>query len=126
MIESDFFAMVAAKFPALPVAYPGVSFEPPSGAKYWLECDVFENKPIGTGLANDSRKIPRGIVQVTVCTRPGAGVVGLREMAEKVAASFHKGTVFSGNIRTNDHPEVLRRITQDDRIMLPVSMSYSQ
>jgi len=123
VIESDFFAMVAAKFPALPVAYPGLNFTPPA-AGYWLEPLVFRNQPID-GANPSFAPLDRGVMQITVCTRPGNGIIGLTEISDQIRSAFPKNTQFSDGLKITATPYNLTVITEDDRIMLPLSMTYS-
>ncbi len=123
MIESDFFAMVAAKFPALPVAYPGIKFTPPQSG-YWLEPLVFRNQPID-GANPDFAPLDRGVLQITVCMRPGIGIVGLTNISNQIRSAFPKNTKFSDGLKITATPYNLTVITEDDRIILPVSMTYS-
>ena len=129
MIESDFFAMVAAKFPALPVAYPGLVFDPVKDApgKKWLEVQVFRNVPID-GANPDFAPLDRGILQITVCVRKGVNIAhsgGLLDIANQIRSAFPKNTQFSDGLKITATPYNLSVITEDDRIMLPVSMTYS-
>jgi hypothetical protein len=115
--------MVASKFPEMKVAFPGAKFTPPGNGE-WLEVAVFRNIPID-GANPDFCPLDRGILQITVCTRPGAGILRLIRISDRVRASFPKGSEFNDGLKITTTPYNLSVITDDDRIMLPVSMSYS-
>ena len=123
-IEEAFFSAVKDSGINLPIAYPGMNFTPPTKGQ-WLEVSVFRNEPANQPLAN-KRGVEQGIMQITVCGRPGSGMVPLRNTALNILAAFPKGFLFASYHRIVNNPYMLSLITESDKIMLPVSMSYSQ
>lgn len=108
----------------VPISWPGVNFTPPNTGN-WVEVTLFENEPTNYGIANDDEESPRGILQVTACGRPGRGLVALNTLAEQIQAAFPKGARIEGQIRVTRQPWRLGDITEDDRVKIPVSISYS-
>lgn len=122
-IEEAFFESVAANFPLLDISYPAVNFTPPNSG-IWLEVTTFRNEPANQPLGN-TRGVDQGIMQITVCRRPGLGMIGLRDAANEVLAAYPKGYTFASYHRIVNNPYMLSLIVEPDKIMLPVSMSYS-
>lgn len=123
-IEEAFFASVAAAFPSLPVSYPGVNFTPPDHGQ-WLEVTIFRSEPANQPLGN-TRGVDQGIMQITVCERPGRGMIPVRNAANAVIGAYPKGYTFASFHRIVNNPYMLSVIVEPTKIMLPVSMSYSQ
>jgi hypothetical protein len=117
------FAKISTAF-YVPIAYPGVTFTPPDKG-HWLEVEIFENEPIEL-LANDAPVTPRGIIQITACTRNGKGMIELEKLANQVLAAFPKGTRFDGAIKAVKAPARRTSITDDDKLYMPVDIEYGQ
>lgn len=122
-IEADFFAHMAAAFPTTPIAYPGVDFAPPRSGQ-WFELSVFRAQPID-GVPADFSPMLQGELQVTICDRPGTGLISLVTAADSVAAALPNGTKFNDGLRTSQTPYQLSIIIESDRIALPVSVRFS-
>lgn len=114
----------AAQFsPPLPVSYPGVGFDPPASGS-WLEVQWFPNKPENYGLANDGPTLLQGFAQLSVCQRPGGGIVSGLELVDLVIEAFPKGTVLHGGIKIYERPGVSQVIQDPARLAYPVTMRW--
>jgi hypothetical protein len=117
---ADFAAQLS---PALPVAYPGVPFIPPASGR-WLEVRWFPNETQTYAMQDTSPAVVlSGIGQVTVCERPGAGIVEGQEIAAEVVDYFAKGTSF-GVARVERQPWVSSVLQEPDRTMYPVTIRW--
>lgn len=104
----------------LPVAYPGVGFEPPS-AGAWLELAWFPNETQNYGVADDGPSLLQGFGQVQVCYRPGTGILDGLGLADRVIAWFAKGTELAG-VRVYRKPSVSSVLETPQRIAHPVTV----
>jgi hypothetical protein len=110
--------------PALPIAYPEVSFTPPADGKY-LQIDFFANKPAWEGLS--SGKLAQGLLQITVIWPRGHGVVAPNQNAQEVMDHFAKGTtLFDGEMKVtvNQEPWAASPITDGTIIRVPVTIPW--
>lgn len=111
--------------PALPVAWPGRSFTPPSTA--YLEPTILMNTNRNQFVADDSTTEFRGILQVTVVAPSGAGIISPVEIAGKVADHFERGAPMIGptlTVKVDKRPDVASARVEADRIRVPVSISW--
>jgi len=74
---------------ALPIAWPGVNFTPPSEGR-WFEVRHFPNTPNNLAMGTDADQEFLGFLQVSVFDRPGSGIVNMTEEAEGIVAHFPK------------------------------------
>lgn len=110
--------------PALPIAYPEVSFTPPTDGKY-LQVDFFANRPAWEGLS--SGKMAQGLLQVTVIWPRGQGVVAANESAQQVIDHFAKSTVLrsgSAKVTISGEPWAATPITEDTQLRVPVTIPW--
>lgn len=115
----------AAADPVLAVAYPGVTFDPPDNA-VWLELRLFPNETQQYGLAVDGPKAHRGFVQVSVCKRPGTGVLDLTSLAGVIVDTWlPMGTVL-GLARVYRAPWLSAVVEDNQRGVhfVPVTVPY--
>ena len=114
--------------PALPVAWPGVAFTPPtSGSGYlrptWLpaETSVF-------GVGDDDAEVYRGVLQVDVFWPEGRGYVEPLERAGAVAEHFTKGTKMDRQgvrVRVENSPSVEQPLDEPGWTHVPVTVPYA-
>lgn len=116
-------AFAGSMSPALPVAFPGVGFNPPSTG-YWLELNWIPNQTVNYGLAADAPVLLQGMAQVNVCWRPGPGILGGMALAGQVIAAFPKGTVIGNTVRIYRKGWVGGDIPDPERVMLPVTLMW--
>ena len=111
--------------PPLPIAYPGVAFNPPEGA--YLEATLIPNTNLNRGLGpNDSTQF-RGIFQVTVVAPNNAGIIAPTEMAAKIADHFERGTLIADGalrVKIDGRPSLAPPISDTDRMSIPVSIRW--
>lgn len=126
VIYNDFALKVlafAAEFsPGMRAGFPGVNFTPPSTGS-WLEVRWFPNETQNYGLANDAPALMQGFGQVSVCYRPGGGIVAGLALAKLVIDAFPKGTIFE-DVRVYRKPWVSSVLEQPQMVMHPVSIPW--
>lgn len=111
--------------PAVPVAYPGVPFTPPSGT--YLEATIHQNTTLDHFIGTDSTSEYRGLLQVSVRTPAGAGIIAPMDLAGKVSEHFRRGTVLSKDglsVRVSKTPDIAGPLQEPDRLHVPVSISF--
>lgn len=106
------------------VSYPGFNFSPPSTG-VWLEVAFFPNEGLDNGLRYADTVIPRGIFQVSCVNRPGAGLDAIHAAADEIRALYAKGTTLTGQVRVVRQPYDMELETDDDRMMVVVTVEYS-
>lgn len=123
-ILSAFYGVLHGSSLGYPISWPGYNFTPPSQG-FWLEVSFLPNRGVDDRLADDGHVSPQGILQITVCGRPG-DEVALREVAEEVQQVLPKGTPILPPLRVTRSPYTLSVIYAKDRMMLPVSVEYTE
>jgi hypothetical protein len=114
----------AAQFsPAMPASYPGIGFDPPS-AGMWLECQWFPNETQNYGIGNEGPSLLQGFGQLSVCYRPGGGIVPGLAVADLIIAAFGKGTVLYEGIKVYRKPWTSSVIQDPERVMHPVTIPW--
>jgi hypothetical protein len=127
-IEQSFFQDAGTRL-SLPIAFDGELFDPsvdaPNGI--WIEVAVARNNNANKGLADSSRGVERGFIQLTLCRRPSlrGNRIALADLAKSIRALYPNGYRFASGHRITDNTNELSVITQPDKIMLPVSIAYS-
>lgn len=108
---------------SVPVSYPGVTFPLPQ-AGTWYELKYFPNNNRNVGLADDDSTQHIGLIQVAVCRRIGAGVVGMLATADTIANTvFPKGAIV-GPVRVYEKPTVSSIQEMPDRVVVVVTIRY--
>lgn len=108
-----------------PIAWPGVSFEPPADGA-WLEPALLSNEGLDNGLGPDDEYIPQGIFQVMIWARPGTGMIAIAGIAQTVTTVFPKDYRVSGLVRVQRIPYLTVLETTGDKIGIMVTIPYSQ
>jgi hypothetical protein len=106
--------------PALPIAYPDVAFTPPGDGRY-LQVDLFANVPRWQGLA--SGRLDQGLLQITVVTPPGEGIVKARELANVVMSHFPKGLRL-GAVKISAEPWDASPLIGDGETRTPITIPW--
>lgn len=129
MIDSIFtsFCALVAAFAntsprAIPVAWPGVAFNPPD-AGTWLEVVTFNNDSFELGMVT-SATVEQGFFRVIACTRPGQGVVTALQLADSIVSAFPKGSGITGTIGLERTPTISSPIIDGDSIKVPVTIRW--
>lgn len=123
-ILQAFFTAINDAGLGLPIAFEGKKFTPPDSGQ-WLELTMLPNDGIDKAMSNGS-VLAQGILQVNVCDRPNTGILPLMQLSETVAALFPKNTIISGLVRSARQPYTSSVLQLDDRLMLPLSIVYSE
>lgn len=111
--------------PAVPVSYPGIPFTPPSGT--YLEATIHQNTTLDHFIGDDSTSEYRGLLQVSVRTPAGAGIIAPMDLAGKVAEHFKRGTVLSKDgltVRVLKTPDIAGPLQEPDRLHVPVTVTW--
>jgi hypothetical protein len=115
-------ATLAVGSPALPVAYPEITFDPPTDGKY-LEASLFFNRPAWEAV--DSGKQDQGLLQVTVVWPRGAGVIAPMEAAAEVLDHFPKALSLSDGVRISAQPWAASPIIEGSETRIPVTIPWT-
>lgn len=108
----------------VPVAYPGKKFTPPDTGR-WIEISIASNdlQPDIDG-AYVAR---RGIWQINACGRPDKDPTALYAMADDIAFFIVKGLAVGDTALTvTQNPTTGSLIVLDDRVILPITITYSE
>lgn len=108
--------------PALSVAFPAANFTPPSSG-FWLEVQWFPNETVNYGIGFDAGALMRGFGQITVCCRPGIGIVSPMSLADDAIAHFDKGTQLANAI-VYKRPWASSIIQDPERVSIHVTIPY--
>lgn len=115
------FTRLAAIANAPPIAWPGTNFTPPSSG-IWFEALMFPNEPANLTLQGDVAEV-LGFLQVTVCFRPGVGILQPMMTAEAVIAQFPAGLDL-GPVKVRQRPWLAPTVTDNDYLFIPVTIPW--
>lgn len=87
LYESRLATWVAARVPALNVAYENVAFTPPSDGSTYLRCFLLPADTDSQDLEG-KHEIFRGIFQVSIIAKAGAGLGAAKGIADELRALF--------------------------------------
>lgn len=112
----------------LKIAYPGITFPAAGQTKpdNYLAATFLPNQTRTITLADGSQQ-HRGLLQVSVYWKAGAGLVKPLEAAGKIIDHFAKDTtLYSGSlkVRIDAKPWAASPIQEDDRVQIPVTIPY--
>lgn len=112
--------------PVHQVAWPNVSFTPPSPRRY-LRVSYLPNTTDRLYQGKKGSHRHQGIFQVLVCYPLNGGEAGAREIAGLVANHFPAGlTLYSGSakVKITKRANISALVTTDTEIQIPVSIAY--
>lgn len=114
--------------PAIPVAYPDVTFDPATSATDGIYIDVsyFPNRPAWEGVSAGA--LDQGLLQLSVVYPPNSGLVAPLQIAELIKTHFAKGTVMvSGTtkVKVTREPWAASPLVDDKETRTPVSVSWT-
>lgn len=123
----DAFATQVGEFAAqlalpLPVSYPGIVFNSPTEGA-WLELRWFPNETQNYGTADNAPSLLQGFGQVSVCCRPGKGIMAALATVRQVIAYFPKGMELD-RVRIDRKPWASSVLEQPDRVEIPVTIPW--
>ena len=116
-IEELLFNYVAS-VSALPVAFPGITFDKPADNRY-IEVLHFPNDPIDYDW-KDYATVQRGILQLNVHWTRNVGIIEANNMARTLVTMFAKNTIIGGLLMVINPPTVASWV--DD--FIPVRVFY--
>ena len=114
--------------PALQIAMPNVDF-PKSGQTKpdnYLKADFMPIPTTNTELGAGQEQ-HRGMLQVSVFWKKGAGIIKPQEVSDAIVAHFAKGTkIYSGGLKISidRKPYAASPLQETDRVQVPVSIRY--
>lgn len=123
-ITQAFFTAINDAGLGLPTAFEGTKFTAPQSGQ-WLELTVLPNNGLDQSLKSNA-VLAQGILQVNVCNRPNTGIIPLQQLAETIAALFPKNTIITGLVRVSRQPYTSDSLQLDDRVVLPLTIMYSE
>lgn len=115
-------ATLAIGSPALPIAYPDVTFTPPADGKY-VEVALFFNRPAWEGVA--SGKMDQGLLQITVVWPRNGGVIKPMEAVAEVMAHFPKALTLTNGVTVSAEPYAASPIIEDNETRCPVTIPWT-
>lgn len=107
----------------VPVKYPAKKFTPPASGS-WLELSIGPND-IDTTLSDQS-DYRRGVIQINVAGRPNINPLELTELADLIVAEFYKTKTLIDSVIVTRTPYLTNVLELDDRVLLPVTINYSE
>lgn len=117
-------ATMAIGNPVLPIAFPDVAFNPPSGP--YLRVNLFFNRPAWEGLS--SGRFDQGLLQITVVCPKGRGVILPATFAKSVMGYFPKGLKLFGpglRVSVSREPWMAAPIQGDASSETPITISWT-
>lgn len=111
--------------PALPVAYPEITFTPPADSR-WLEVRIFANQKAWQSISGGG--MGQGLLQVTVVWPKNEGLVAPGQIADAVAGHFPNGlALFSGGHRVTliGEPTPMSPNSDGPQVRLPVTIAWT-
>lgn len=131
-MESEIMELLFARLssftasPALPVAWPNVSFAPPADHRY-LRVQFVPNMANRVTIDCDGPHQHLGLLQVSVYWTKGQGEAAPRSIAAAVAAHFPCDLrLASGGliVRITKRPDVRDMIVEDAAVQIPVMIDW--
>lgn len=115
--------------PVLPVAEPGIAFPAIGNTKpdNYLAVYFLPNQTRQVTLGSDPQQ-KRGLLQVSVFWKAGAGLIKPLDVAGAVVAHFANQRLTTGNgtvITVYADPWAASPIQEDDRVQIPVTVPWS-
>lgn len=107
----------------LPVKYPAKKFTPPASGE-WLELSIAPNDIDST--LSEQASFKRGIVQVNVAGRPDTSPLKLTAIADLITLKLPKGLFIVDSVIVARTPYQTNVLELDDRVLLPVTINYSE
>ncbi|MGJ5032355.1 phage tail terminator-like protein [Bradyrhizobium sp. HKCCYLS2038] len=127
-ITEALFTRLAALSPAIPTAYPNVSFPAPPAVDRpdtYLQASILRAPTQSVGIAAWDEHA--GILQIDVVYKPQDGELKPLQIADSVAAWFARGTrMTNGSIQIDvyEPPQIASMMADGDRFRIPVSVRY--
>jgi hypothetical protein len=112
--------------PVLPIAWPNVSFEPPSDHRY-LRAQFVPNLANRVLIDSDGPHQLLGLLQVSVYWSKNEGEKAPRDIASAIAAHFPCDLKLrSGglSVRITKRPDVADMLVEDASIQIPVMIAW--
>jgi hypothetical protein len=113
--------------PALPFAWPNVTFSPPAGV--YLAVALLRNSTDRLTVENDGPHRHQGIMQVTVDAPLNVGETGLLDIGGQIADHFPSGLRLNfdgGHLHVTKRPDVVSLKDDDNaRWLVPVSVFWA-
>jgi len=109
-----------------PVAWPNVTFTPPSSGGY-LRANILPATTLRAGIPPDSPNRHTGLFQVSVFWPEGQGEIAPSEIAGQIIAAFKHGTsiqIGNSQLRINDAPYRNPAIQEPGWYSIPVRIPY--
>lgn len=122
-----YFISALAVSPALPIAMPNVVFNPPASNGPYLVATIVPNMADLNGLAFDSTIDNRGVVQISVVWKAGAGLVSPMNVAAQIVNLFKPGTSTTRNGVTvffEQQPRIINALQASDMVTIPVVITW--
>lgn len=108
---------------SMPVKWPGKKLKTPDSGN-WFELSINSNDIDPT--LNDQTIYRRGMFQLNVGGKPDRDSTRLSAIADLIQAEFYKTKPIIDAVTVSDTPYQTSLIELDDRVILPVTINYSE
>lgn len=108
--------------PPIPIAHPGVSFDPPSDS-LWFAASSFPNEPGRLSWDDGSFYNTFGFFQVLVYDNAGIGQIRASDLADQLIAHFPE-SLNLGPVCVRKRPWQSPAVTLPDKIYVPVTIPW--
>jgi hypothetical protein len=133
-VEANIFAALSSRLsslvlnPTLPISWPNLEFPLPGQTKpkEYLEVNYLPNRT-NTRTLSAGRQQHRGIFQVSVHHRDGAGMVKPLQIADQITAHFPLGLILDQSgvrVKIYRKPYAIPQPPQNGSLMVPVTVEY--
>lgn len=108
---------------SLPVKYPAKKFDTPQSGN-WLELTI---NPNDIDLTLSGQTIfRRGMIQINVCGKAGRSPLSLTAISDAIKTEFNKTKTIVDAVIVSGSPYESSMIELEDRVILPVTINYSE
>jgi hypothetical protein len=110
--------------PALPISYPNVDFKPPAGD--YIEVVHLTNETETANVSGGAYHY-KGIFQVSVWVRKGAGIVKGLRIAGEILHHFEFNTAIANDgfyVKIERQTSIASPLQEGERIQIPVTIRY--
>lgn len=117
-------AVAASTMPSLPVAYIGITFEPPADQKY-IELIHIPNNPASRYWSDD--KDYQGIFRIIIhWPIDGAGIYAPMRILQSIVNGYSKDMILENGVKITSNPDLTGVIEVAPELLLPCSLRYTR
>lgn len=129
--DAIIFAALLQRLQSMPgvlsIATPGITFPSAGQTKppKFLKFDFLPNRTRQVTMGDDPQQ-KVGLAQVSVMWPIGSAIIDAQEVSDRIIDHFKNQTIFASGVRItiDSEPWASRPIKDEDRMNIPVSISY--